>query len=58
MLARLAESVDRNTEVMQCAMETMDVLSRSPSRTLVPDDDYIIPETKRSDKVLVQVILS
>jgi len=51
MLGRLAECVDRNSEVMQCAMETMEVLSRS-SRTPVPDDgDYIIPDTKRSDKV-------
>ena len=52
LFSRLVESIDRNTEVMQCAMETMDILSRSTNKTPLPDDtDFIIPDAKRSDKV-------
>ncbi|XP_045190324.2 gamma-aminobutyric acid receptor subunit beta-like isoform X1 [Mercenaria mercenaria] len=56
LFSRLVESIDRNTEVMQCAMETMDTLSRSSNRTPLPDDtDFIIPDAKRPDKVLVEL---
>ena len=52
MFSRLAETIDRNSEVMQCAMDTMETLSQTSSRTPVPDDgEFIIPDNKRSDKV-------
>ncbi|XP_060576155.1 uncharacterized protein LOC132733517, partial [Ruditapes philippinarum] len=55
-LVRLVQSVDRNTEVMHCVMQTMDVLSRSTNKTTLPDDtDFIIPDAKRSDKVVVEL---
>ncbi|XP_060553405.1 gamma-aminobutyric acid receptor subunit beta-like isoform X2 [Ruditapes philippinarum] len=56
LFGRLVQSVDRNTEVMHCVMQTMDVLSRSTNKTTLPDDtDFIIPDAKRSDKVVVEL---
>ncbi|KAL4231478.1 hypothetical protein ACF0H5_009055 [Mactra antiquata] len=53
LFGRLVESINRNTEVMQCAMETMDTLSRS--KPLPDDTDFIIPDAKRSEKVIVEL---
>ena len=50
MFHRLAESLDRNTEVMQAAIETIDQISTTSNRTL-HDDELIIPDRKRDVKV-------
>ncbi|XP_052770756.1 gamma-aminobutyric acid receptor subunit beta-like [Mya arenaria] len=56
MMGQLMGCIERNSEVMQVAMETMDSLSRSSARNPVSDDgDLIIPDSKRSDKVTVEI---
>ncbi|XP_052248474.1 uncharacterized protein LOC127856368 isoform X2 [Dreissena polymorpha] len=55
LLKQLKVCIDHNTEVLQQAMETMQVVTRSMNRTPVQNDELVIPDTKRPDKVTVEL---
>ena len=51
VLSRLVDALNRSSEVMNSALNTIETLAHSPNKTKNPDDDSVLINSKRNDKV-------
>ena len=53
VMGRLVDALNRSSEVMNSAINTIETLAApSPNKTSVPDDDSVLINSKRNDKVI------
>ena len=56
VMGRLVDAINRSSEVMNSAINTIETLAApSPNKTSVPDDDSVLINSKRNDKVINHV---
>ena len=54
VMGRLLDALNRSSEVMNSAINTIETLAApSPNKTSVPDDDSVLINSKRNDKVIM-----